>query len=208
MKSFYNIIPGILVFILPIIQMAPVNAQTMAYGYVLSSPLLPEGPCRFILENPDSIISLAATTSPDPIVANTWGNGHWWAVEAYDPAQGLNHGHLYTIDTLTGLMTDIGPLNQNLDALAYNHWSDSLYGLKSIPDSLGNFFTYIYYINTITGNAQLVENPYFNRNIKGFAYNYNTNRYFIDSDFHIYFSNPENNGYGLQSEQQYHVYSE
>ncbi len=191
MKTRQNIAAGILIFLISLLTFQEMRAQTMAYGYIISSPLLPEGPCRFIPENPDSIISLAPTTSPDPIVANTWGNGTWWAAEAYDPANGLNHGHLYTIDTLTGLMTDIGPLNQNLDALAYNHWSDSLFGLKSLPDNQGKIWTYIYSINTSSGNAQLSDTLEFEGNIGGFAYNYNTNRYFIGTNSKRYYSCPE-----------------
>lgn len=87
----------------------------IAYAYVAYDPTngLPQGPCSFELNDPDSIVSLAPGTAGNFIAAGTWANGKWYGEE-------FGVGNLYEIDHLNGNMTFIGSCGLNIGGLAWD----------------------------------------------------------------------------------------
>lgn len=132
------------------------NNPTEAYAYMTNSPNYPDGPFSFLLDNPNIVTFLAPGSSPTPIRTGAWADGTWYGAEYYDTTGPYNHGHLYTINTVTGVMTDIGFIGVGLSGLTYDHTTGILYGLQCQQVNIGTFHSRIYSINMTTGAASLV----------------------------------------------------
>ncbi len=135
-------------------------AQTQVYGYNAYDPSatpFAQGPVKFLLEHPESITPMAATSSTSFICAGAWvndtlGHNNWYAAEYYAPPT-YNHGHLYKINTTTGVMTSMGPLGVGVNGMTYDMTTNTTYGLVSNSTGVNVWDTKLYTINLATGAA-------------------------------------------------------
>jgi|GEM_PF-1324783 hypothetical protein len=127
---------------------------TQAYAYIASvgSSGLPEGPVKFYLEHPETIISLAPTVSGEFISAGCWANGIWYGTEYSYSA----NSNLWTINPATGAMTLIGPMGCNVSGLTFDHTTGIMWCVSAFQDNLGTWRTNIYTVNMATGAATMV----------------------------------------------------
>ena len=100
------------------------SRSDIAYAYIAYSGSSghPEGPCYWLLDDPDNITSLAPTQSADFLVGGTWTcDDRWFGVE-------YNSGILWEIDSETGDMEQIGGGGSCSD-ISYNPVDGKLYSL-------------------------------------------------------------------------------
>ncbi len=122
---------------------------TYAYNAYDPSAQLGEGPVRFYLEHPETILPLAPSVSTEFISAGCWANGVWYGTE-YSYA---NNSNLWTLNPTTGAMTLIGPMGANFSGMSYDHTTGIMYGVAAYQDALGVWNTDLYTINMTTGAA-------------------------------------------------------
>ncbi len=110
--------------------MVSVEDLTLAYGYLAYDPtaVYGEGPMTFFLQTPDVINFLAPTTSDYFIGSGAYGMDTWFGRSYYDGTVG---GTLYTIDPATGALTTVGNQLTNLNGLAWDYTSNTLYGVSA-----------------------------------------------------------------------------
>lgn len=128
-----------------------VQDEIISYGYIVNDPwgIFQQGPATFSLLEPDSITSIAPTTSTNYICAGTMKDSVWYGIEYYDAFVG--GGGLWIIDKTTGAMILVGSTGTGfpLNGMAYDPVSGNIYAVSS---------TALYTINTTTGAATLVGN--------------------------------------------------
>lgn len=133
---------------------------TQAYAFNAYDPSgnLPIGPVRFFLEHPETVISIASQTAPDFIAAGTWANNEWFVQEYYDPANFYNHGHLYKVDPITGVMTSLGAPGLGINGMAYEPYTNTLYAIATTVNSSGvPVNSSLYSLDMTTGAPTLVQ---------------------------------------------------
>lgn len=137
-------------------QSKPVSVEVLRkiYCYIAYDPSagLPEGPAWTSVQHPESITSLAATTSDQFISAGTWANGIWYGSEYYD-ATLLSGGGWWTIDPVNGAMTKIGDYDKGFTGITYNPATGIMYGTYY---NSTNANSELYTINIVTGEPTLV----------------------------------------------------
>jgi hypothetical protein len=107
-----------------------------AYNAYDPSYTMPEGPVSFDSATPGAMTLLQASVT-DFIAGACWVEGEgWYGSEFY--------GDLYHIDETNGDMTSIGPLAYNLNGLAYDDVTDTMYGATS---------TDLYIVNRLDGTT-------------------------------------------------------
>jgi len=96
-----------------------------AYAYIAYSPVGPEGPCYFDLDDPGDVELLAPTQSGDFLTGGTYSYEYGWFAIQY------NNGILWHIDTDTGDMDCIGGGGVGVGDIAWDDCTSMLYGTSS-----------------------------------------------------------------------------
>ncbi|MCX6272721.1 MAG: dockerin type I domain-containing protein [Bacteroidetes bacterium] len=120
----------------------------IAYGFNNYDPgfNVPLGPVKFILQDPDSIISLAPAGISNSCSAGCWANGLWYVSEDILP----NNSNLWTINPVSGAMTLIGSMGCLVSGLTFDNTFHMMYAISHTN------LTRLYTINTTTGiSAQI-----------------------------------------------------
>jgi len=115
------------------------NASTSQAGY-------------FYKEHPEVWVNLAAGTTPEFYSAGAWANGIWYASEYYDNTVPAGGGW-FTIDPATGAQTKIAQINIGFNGLAYDHSTNTMYGIVYDDVAATND---LYTIIPATGAATLI----------------------------------------------------
>ncbi len=126
------------------------DLKTKAYCFVTGSTFtLPAGPAFFYLDKPDSIVSIADQSASNYIVGGTWSNQDKWYGTVY------SENKLITIDIATGARKVIGTMSTGMYDIAYDHTTNTLYGLSYniINKDTGSF---LYRINQTTGATTVI----------------------------------------------------
>jgi hypothetical protein len=119
------------------------NLRHIAYAYLCydSSGQYDEGPVRFDLNDPENLIPLAVTSSPDIMIGGTWiDEGRWLCCQHSD-------GSIWEINPVTGEMVLLGSGGTGLNDLAYDDGTENMYGASA---------TNFYQVDTTTGNLTFI----------------------------------------------------
>ncbi|MCX6271194.1 MAG: GEVED domain-containing protein [Bacteroidetes bacterium] len=128
---------------------------TQAYAFNAYDPsgVLPLGPCKFFLEHPENIQSIAPSVATEFISAGCWADGVWYVAE-YSYSDNSN---LWTCNPTTGVMTLIGPMGANIAGLTYDHTTNTLYAMSTYTGALSAWYCDLYTVNMATG-AMTIKN--------------------------------------------------
>jgi len=114
---------------------------TIMYGYVAYSSAMSNGPCYFDVDVPETVNKLSEETVTNFLSGGTWTCDDKWMCCQYGT------GVIYEISTDTGHITTVGGGGNNLNALAYNGDTNTLWGAGD---------TDLFQIDEETGAQQLI----------------------------------------------------
>jgi hypothetical protein len=117
----------------------PIAGGVFGYRAYVPGNVAPLGPVAFDLTNPGSLYLIADQSAQNFLGSGSWANGMWYATDFFTD-------ELYTVDTLTGARTLIGPMNAHMDGMTYD--GTTMYGI--------NFDGSLYSIDLATGAASLI----------------------------------------------------
>ncbi|HNW98326.1 MAG TPA: choice-of-anchor J domain-containing protein [Bacteroidales bacterium] len=130
-------------------QAISVQNLVKAYCYIAYDPTstLPVGPAYTYLQTPQTMVSLADQSSDNFVQAGTWGLGNRWYGVVY------SDNNLVTIDTTTGEKTIIGNTGIDINGIAFDYTTNTLFGVNWNSSASASS---LYRINTASGNATLI----------------------------------------------------
>ena len=118
----------------------------------------------------NSLVAINESTGQLNLVGSTGINFPNTVGLAYDPGNDVLYAtsngiaaNLYTVNRLTGIASQVGPLGVNIPGLAFDPTTESLYGVSGQTNSL-------YIINTSTGETNLLGELGINTSFCGLAY--------------------------------------
>jgi hypothetical protein len=124
------------------IAKAPVGPIDCEYMYGYKAYPAPEKTIKFTIEDPGTFEDVGETITGDFLAGGTYScDGQWLGTE-------YGSGVLYTIDPYTGDMESIGGGGTGLNALAYNHLTNRMYGICSNDN--------VWEVNPDTGEQEML----------------------------------------------------